>query len=774
MPLVLELSTEFWSLDVWTSSIERSQLRLKKVVSERGANLPCQEIRLKSQPNISAKNFIQKSTGVLTAEEPVFFENKAYEFEFKVAAGVSNLEILHIQRKVEDSFRPIIGGLRGTINFGNEIGWFKLDLKFTFQGEVLKTESLSVRVFPTKLDMPNDIEKIHSVIDDSYPLWRFSFAKKTNHELAISRNPQERFPLLWLAQFEYLREQLVKNVKTVCLTPHKKLTLRTNSRRVEKIKGKLSPRIENSVVQARSEKLSNKYFHTKISNLSLDTLENRFVKMALQSMSHQLNKILTFSVALNRSPEYEVISESFLKKLNAWREELKNLLGHPLFQEVGDFENELVHSQVLFNKPGYSKIYRIWQDLKAYLAQFGAGASISHRSVNELYEIWCLLEIKRILIDLGFKEIQISSNVKIKNWRSQLSIESNFSSFSFERDDGLVVRLAHEPVFGKPSATQNGIYSWSAIQKPDIVLQAIFPDGENVHWIFDAKYRIEESWDESQFDVAPEDAINQMHRYRDALIKVESNLQGGKNLSRPVVGAYVLFPGWFPDDLQNGSLTHPYSESISTVGIGGFPALPGQKNRWLSKFIDENLGVNRDKNSYKSPDFQLAQRSVRIPPSGLELRRSGELVLVATTGLNRSSEYIENFKNGTALWYHTRDKTVIDANISQSVIRDISHLLIFTPEEKNQVVATHIFSISFSELKSRSLISEEQSGTPVATDSGNYWLFNLGKATPLQKPLYLSAEEHFRFGFCTFSELNYLKSWEDISSRYAFLNNQSS
>ena len=55
-------------------------------------------------------------------------------------------------------------------------------------------------------------------------------------------------------------------------------------------------------------------------------------------------------------------------------------------------------------------------------------------------------------------------------------------------------------------------------QKPDIVLQLTKNDlqqGMKMTYLFDAKYRIADK--QNGVDTPPDDAINQMHRYRDAI-----------------------------------------------------------------------------------------------------------------------------------------------------------------------------------------------------------------------------------------------------------------
>ncbi|MGB1831420.1 MAG: nuclease domain-containing protein, partial [Flavobacteriaceae bacterium] len=60
--------------------------------------------------------------------------------------------------------------------------------------------------------------------------------------------------------------------------------------------------------------------------------------------------------------------------------------------------------------------------------------------------------------------------------------------------------------FGKSSKT---IKSWTTVQKPDIYLEAEFPDKEKIVWLFDAKYRVEEKEVNGRaMDLVPDDAIN--------------------------------------------------------------------------------------------------------------------------------------------------------------------------------------------------------------------------------------------------------------------------
>lgn len=101
-------------------------------------------------------------------------------------------------------------------------------------------------------------------------------------------------------------------------------------------------------------------------------------------------------------------------------------------------------------------------------------------------------------------------------------------------------------------------------------------------YLFDAKYRIDKK-DENDVDLPPEDAINQMHRFRDAIYYRDYD---SKQLKKEVIGGYILYPGdGKPDDVQMSK----FYKSIQDVNIGAFPFRPkDEKNRkLLMRFIKE-------------------------------------------------------------------------------------------------------------------------------------------------------------------------------------------
>ena len=461
------------------------------------------------------------------------------------------------------------------------------------------------------------------------------------------------------------------------------------------------------------------------------------------------------------------LSQVFFDELEKWRKPLKQRLAEPLFREVGDFAGMAQESLVLHHRAGYAKVYRIWQELKLYLDLLGRQASISMKSVAELYEVWCLLEIRRMLIGLGFTEIETrKADLKIKGMEKDL-VDGMGTAFRFTRRDGLKIRLAHEPCFS--SKNNSGIFSFTTSQQPDILLEATFPDKSRIRWIFDAKYRIDP--EDGKGDLIPDDAINQMHRYRDALIHLKKADDGVTEKSRPIVGAFVLYPGWFDETAE----ANPYNTAIETVGIGGFPLLPGRYNLWLWAFLQEKFGdlsSEESKERALEPDEHLLHESVRIAPTGLQLEQYSDLTLAASLGgtAGRTKEYVNRFLEGTAGWYHLPVSTIVKKKISANVVREVRccAIAVHQPGTHYRQI-DYLYDVKSVRLVQRCDLTVEQAGKVKPRDNEEFWLFELGPSRQLSHPIRTGGDQGFRFRLTSAQEMLSGKPWQELVERYSGL-----
>ncbi|MFN3237289.1 MAG: DUF2357 domain-containing protein, partial [Pseudomonadales bacterium] len=248
MPTVLTKEFERFTLEVWTNNVQASQTRLRTTLETRGKETP--RTYLKINPALA-----EKTSGAPASlheiGEPIFFENKQYEFEFIFTnANFEDREprAEHRARSVESifHFNKRTCSLRASIQTGNHVGWFTIELVIPEEvGSV--TYSISFEVFPLKMDMATDMQSMNEAIEKEFPLWRYSLVEKTQQNLGNVRVPRPEFLLMWLAQFERLFTDLEVGLKHVLNSPHNRLLSFEKSLRADRLTGKLNSKLEEAV-----------------------------------------------------------------------------------------------------------------------------------------------------------------------------------------------------------------------------------------------------------------------------------------------------------------------------------------------------------------------------------------------------------------------------------------------------------------------------------------------------------------------------------------------
>jgi len=840
MPELLRIQTAQFELSIWCSDITKRQVTYQTTLDKRQTVSPLAQsqkpsIRFSPPLSIIDAAFMGESiniddtvnqsnlTAQLQIDTPIFFENIQYQFEWIFFENESVDEqgsdhkdkiekayLTHRSYLVNESFRfvkahrSIPARLTGFLNTANHVGWLRLPLEYVKDGQVYQSH-IAFEVLPTKMNLHNDLPAMYQAIDTIFPLWRFSLVEKTEQDAAKSK-PLNYFPLLWLANFSHLRTQLEQGLKVINQAPHSRLQSHTSYNKAARLKGMLPQRLGAKIKEDFTNGQYDKRYQVTKKQLSVDTPENRFIKMVVATSKKRLADFESKLRQSNEAPDRQRLSDSFLDELHYWQQPLQKTLKQSFMTDVGAYNGRSRESLVLQQKVGYSAVYRIWQELKFYLDVFDSQSSISMKSVAEIYEIWCFLTLRNILIDeLGFKDITSKQPTLVLNDFFEYQLKDGFAgAFEFERSDGVKAKLAHEPVFTKRGAD---IRSYLISQKPDIVLEITLPEPSNKRfiWLFDAKYRIKTNstrFDNTDSDVdidinstdfVPDDAINQMHRYRDALIRITKDkaVKGNKeqntadeHKSRPVFGAFALYPGHF-DQISNDN---PYRKAINEVAIGAFALLPSdlktEKNSnnghyWLSNFLRQQIGdgisseltatelsgaeladieltdnelnsseVNSKKAAYQNDkrtqhthvleEHLYLQDAARIPYSGMQQVLYPDLTMTIALGRQegRDSAYRDNFKNGLAQWYHLPQSTFLK-KYKQHIVNEIRYLALAMTSDQDSYSKqiTMIWPIKNITLSPRYKINKEQAGKDSKSDLP-YYLFELGKPLTLKDAIY--------------------------------------
>ena len=269
---------------------------------------------------------------------------------------------------------------------------------------------------------------------------------------------------------------------------------------------------------------------------------------------------------------------------------LKHLQRNPFFRTVGRFKGLTQESLVLQRATGYSQIYKTWQLLRRAYSLHDNMYRLQTKDIATLYEIWCFIEVSHIVRE----QLGIDVDVDHRNRMEMNGVftwelgKGEHSRILFHKDGVELAELVYNP---KHTDRENDSISMQNLvvptvpQKPDIVLQLTKDDlekGMKMTYLFDAKYRINDRTD-TGVDTPPDDAINQMHRYRDA-IYYKDNKNSDSSLKKEVIGGYILFPG-------NGNVKEvadaKFQKSVDEVNIGAFPLRPNDvtNRKLLEDFI---------------------------------------------------------------------------------------------------------------------------------------------------------------------------------------------
>ncbi|MGC9552196.1 DUF2357 domain-containing protein [Vibrio metoecus] len=710
-------------------------------------------------------------------EKPFFFENKPYwfEIEFKDEVDRGSPKICHKYRLLEESFSLSHrrNALQAMLNFGNDVGDCQLVIEYLRQGVRCCVE-LKFTVFATKMVVDTDLSMMSRQVDALYPFWRYAIAGKTSQQHAKSNESRDRFELFWLAQFERLFDEFNLGIKRILNAPHNRLQSSTRALKLDRVHKLLSAKQQERAQELIKAKRINSRLPVTIKQLSVNTPENRFIKHVLVQSKQGLSK---FKYHLDQD-EQNSLSSSFQKQISDWYHSVSQALKYPLWREVGELAGGVSESKVIQQGHGYAKVYKVWQQLKHYLHQVeGGDAQLAVKSVADVYEVWCFTEVISIVKSLGFEEVQRNIGELGRCWSSRKAANNEMASaFLFKRkSDGMELDVAHEPAF-TPKGEENR--TWLGKHKPDIVIRAKLANGEAFLLLFDAKYRIDTQLFKGG-DAVPEDAINQMHRYRDAIIHLENMDYEAPLKSRPVKGAFALYPGYFPE--QN-SAENPYAEAIKEIGIGAFALLPNDEktlhNVWLKQYLIEALGcgdLTQYLGSYPA-DYFYIEDSARIAPYGVKtVRHHGLTMITPINELGRETTYLENARQGLLKGYHTQLFATNRQNIHRNIIREVRYVVALVRDSLSdtQQVGRYLYRVRSVKLQPRSSIENDFTGK-ASNETAYYWLFEFySDAIKLHTEIHKPYEEHFNFKLMKAEDLERIQDWQDISGElqvYAELN----
>jgi len=395
----------------------------------------------------------------------------------------------------------------------------------------------------------------------------------------------------------------------------------------------------------------------------LDTLENRFVKYALD----EFRAFLTHAQGVFESAPGWGASAALSCRLAAT---VEDWLGRSLFREVGEMRFAPLGSPVLQRKAGYREILRWWLRFRtAAELSWDGGEELFHagqRDVASLYEYWLFFELldwfcqtcrggnRPALEELIEGLEEGSPNLRL---RKRMELGPFVGTFAGQ-SRRLNARFAYNRRFEVTQDRHAG-GSWTRRLHPDYTL-TFWPedlseaDAERqellVHVHFDAKYRVEDieglfgaegaddADDEVEGNYKRQDLLK-MHAYRDAIKRSQ--------------GAYVLYPG-----RANAAVKLKGFHEI-LPGLGAFGVAPDENGvaqglQSLEVFLDEVLThLGNRTTALERVSYHVAE-SYKLKEEPIEY---GSLVLAERDELSDTTRALPPSEHHVLVaWYNTPEQ----------------------------------------------------------------------------------------------------------------------
>lgn len=567
----------------------------------------------------------------------IFFDNVDYPIWVEFKDYVKKAQFGSILQNENEKFTFRRQILAGFLNYGNEVGRSEIQLIYQVGAET-RNFIFSFEVLSTKLNYHNHWKKIIEDIEQEYRMLSLDYMRRTFH--GFSPDSSGDTPeIIWWSVFNNEQKKFIKACKNIIDRPRHRLHGKETYKRADRLTFVPSS-IENELAEHRNDTAH--LYRVEQRVWTNDTQENRFLKFALGQITAK------YETLKKRIEAVKNASDVMKEDMQAMLAVLKHLQRNPFFRTVGNYKGMSQESLILQKATGYSQVYRTWSLLRRSYSLNDGIYRLHTKDIATLYEIWCFIEVSHIVkekLHLSDDDIDQRNRMEMNGLFTWNLEKGEHSRILFKKDDIELAELIYNPKSTERENKSVGIKDLvvpTVPQKPDIVLQLTKSDlqeGMKLTYLFDAKYRIDGK-DKNGVDVPPEDAINQMHRYRDAIYYRDYQTD---TLKKEVIGGYILFPG---DGEPTDVAVSKFYQTIDKVNIGAFPLRPKDvHNRQLLEQFIEELIQNKSHETI----------SKVIPQKGALLKVPNR-VLVGLVGNSTRPGYTQSFHDSNATLYYTGPK----------------------------------------------------------------------------------------------------------------------
>jgi predicted component of viral defense system (DUF524 family) len=457
--------------------------------------------------------------------------------------------------------------VHGYVNFGSEVGRSIFSILVDNQAEF----DFEIEVFPTKIDYRSDYKQLLAEVQEILTGLALEYLQST-FQFGFRVEVPQPSHIEWLTLLRHVADDLERALQQIARRPVRELTREPTTVRAEQIKGVDSSvrsavrrgagsgrRIELGDGLAVCERLP-----AHQPRQTLDTPEHRWLRIQLDRIGRRLGRLRLIEQDRRQSDRRTRVLRE-LDGLKARVARLRRL--EPIAAAEGTPSSGFASLQ-LMAAPGYHEAYVACLILSLGLRIEGGPLRLSAKRISLLYEYWCYLALLRLVSEVTGAKAGAEELFSIRQQGLHVLLEKGRkTTVPFKTTAGRKVSVCYNPLFSNDS--------YLISQKPDLLITFGDDHWRPLHLLLDAKYRVEgapEYTERYGTPGPPEDAINVLHRYRDAILESEQAEQGNRDLRHTVVQAAAAFPyrEKTAGEFRDGKLW----QALKEIGVGAVPLLP--------------------------------------------------------------------------------------------------------------------------------------------------------------------------------------------------------
>lgn len=540
---------------------------------------------------------------------PPLFEQTEYQLYLQAHRPHDVIQIQHRDPLIIKGLNSQDQGrvVHGNLNFRGQIGQSLFSIVLNGQ-RVLDFE---LEVFPTKIDYETDYQEMLADVQQTLTGLAFEYLRSTYQRGKVAPG-QQPTKLEWLILFESIIHELEQALDYVTRRPTRALIRREQMLRIERVRrvdSSVRSQVRRGQGQGAMVSLRNVNVREQIKQsppeLTLDTHEHRWLRTQLLAVQRTLSQCSgplrgptndteslrgpTNGSGLLRGPTHysssprqstdtlrQQATTQAITKLKTRVDRLLRL--EPIAAAQGDPPPGFASLQ-LVSAAGYREAYRLLLLLRSGLRLEGDLLSLSVKDLEVLYEYWTFLTVVSMLQAAFGPPQRLDHWFKLDGSKLSVQLRGGLGQqISFQAGPQRVIHVAY-------NRTLKDKLAMLIPQKPDILIRLEEDGWPILQLVVDAKYRIDATAEyRQQFGSfgPPRDAINALHRYRDAILEIDQAETSGQIAKRSVVQAVAVFPldGLSSENYRSSRLW----QALQRLGVGAIPFLPSTRElfrEWL-------------------------------------------------------------------------------------------------------------------------------------------------------------------------------------------------